>query len=489
MKIKKYIMLFSVSFAVACLTGCLSDDGNYNYTELDDVEISGVPESARFILQTPQTISPIIVTNTNESDLEYCWRISSDTLCKTREFNYTFTEVPVRNELTFDVRNKRTDVRYSKVVKATVVSPFTSGWLVLTDYEGKSKLAFQSLEDQKTLFQDVYKYVNGTEMNGQPVMVKQIRYQDGNTGAWVDRVSVLNKGGKSPELDGVSMIHTYNYEDQFKNGNVPQPAYISSEYYRFDYTTAIIGADGSMYGKANGSGSDSKDGYFVAPYVEDGLGYEMAPALARLNGQCFGYDRKNHRFVQFTQSYLSTPITAPVYGTSAVSTDVFPGELVWMGATLFEYDNFYAVLKNNGKYYLYSFSYGYDNATYSFNTKVLSCEELPDGTVSDNSKFQIRNDKNYLFVSNGNVLKAINMSTCGTGNVAVEDIATFGGAILDMQYCIDSTMKLNEFGVAIDGGDGTTSLLIIDPTLTSHGAILQRFDGINGKAVSIWRKY
>ena len=160
-----------------------------------------------------------------------------------------------------------------------------------------------------------------------------------------------------------------------------------------------------------------------------------------------------------------------------------------MGATLFEYDNFYAVLKNNGKYYLYSFDYGYDNATYSFNTKVLSCEELPDGTVSDNSKFQIRNDKNYLFVSNGNVLKAINMSTCGTGNVAVEDIATFDGAILDMQYCIDSTMKLNEFGVAIDGGDGTTSLLIIDPTLTSHGAILQRFDGIKGKAVSIWRKY
>ena len=81
------------------------------------------------------------------------------------------------------------------------------------------------------------------------------------------------------------------------------------------------------------------------------------------------------------------------------------------------------------------------------------------------------------------------MSTCGTGDVAVEDIATFGGAILDMQYCIDSTMKLNEFGVAIDGGDGTTSLLIIDPTLTSHGAILQRFDGIKGKAVSIWRKY
>ena len=489
MNIKNIIMASCLPLVVSCLASCLSDEGNYDYTQLDDVDIQGVPESARFILQTPQAITPTISTSIDENNLEYCWRIGSDTLCKTKDFNYTFTKVPSRDKLTFDVRDKRTDVRYSRVVKATVVSPFTSGWLILTNDQGKSRLAFQSFEDTKKLFQDVYTFVNGTEMEGKPVMVKQLRYQDFNTGTWIDRVSVLNKDGQSPELDGITMARTYNYEEQFKNGNAPQPAYISSEYYRFDFTTAIIGTNGEMYGKANGLGADSKDGYFVDPYVKDDLGYEMAPMLARVNGQCFGYDRKNHRFVQFVQSYLSTPIMAPIYGSSAVDTNVFPGEIIWMGTTLFEYNNFYAVLRDAGKYYLYSFSYGYDNSTYSFVTKVLSREKLPEGVVSDNSKFQIRNDKNYLFVSNGKTLRAINMSTCGTGNVAVEDVATFSGDILDMLYLTDTSVSLDEFGIAIDGGDDTTSLLIIDPTLTSHGAVLQRYDGIKGKAVSIWRKY
>lgn len=62
-------MASCLPLVVSCLASCLSDEGNYDYTQLDDVDIQGVPESARFILQTPQAITPTISTSIDENNL------------------------------------------------------------------------------------------------------------------------------------------------------------------------------------------------------------------------------------------------------------------------------------------------------------------------------------------------------------------------------------------------------------------------------------
>ena len=58
-----------------------------------------------------------------------------------------------------------------------------------------------------------------------------------------------------------------------------------------------------------------------------------------------------------------------------------------------------------------------------------------------------------------------------------------------MHYAYDNAAGLNEFGVAIQTGNNESALLIVNPTLSSGGEIMNRYDHVEGKIVSLWRKF
>ncbi len=51
------IYLFSV-WLLCCFGACIEDKGNYNYVPLEEVAISGLNDSYRFVLQKSQSIIP-----------------------------------------------------------------------------------------------------------------------------------------------------------------------------------------------------------------------------------------------------------------------------------------------------------------------------------------------------------------------------------------------------------------------------------------------
>ena len=59
------IYLFSV-WLLCCLNACIEDKGNYNYVPLEEVAISGLDDSYRFVLQKSQSITPKVITNIDE---------------------------------------------------------------------------------------------------------------------------------------------------------------------------------------------------------------------------------------------------------------------------------------------------------------------------------------------------------------------------------------------------------------------------------------
>jgi hypothetical protein len=70
---KNIIFLFSL-FILLSLNGCLKDTGNYDYTELPDIEISGIEEAySKVSYEDVLEISPVITTGYAESDLEFTW--------------------------------------------------------------------------------------------------------------------------------------------------------------------------------------------------------------------------------------------------------------------------------------------------------------------------------------------------------------------------------------------------------------------------------
>lgn len=484
------IYLFSV-WLLCCLNACIEDKGNYNYVPLEEVAISGLDDSYRFVLQKSQSITPKVITNIDESNLTYCWRIGPDTLCKTKDFNYTFTRIPVAvssNPLTFEVRDMTTDVRYSKVMQVSVVSPFYTGWLMLTaQRDGMAALAFQSYEDEQMLYQDVYQDVNNEKLSGTPLMVKQLKYQDGITGAYMDRVSVVCKNGKSPELDGTSLVRCKYYEDEFKNESLHIDN-ITSEYYRNEKALSVV-SDGLVYGKVLGSMGSPDDAYYQYPFEGDEQGYKIAPFLVKgaYTSYYFALDELNHRFVYYTATTLSSRVSSVVWNEeeSVSGVDLYDvqGKLIWMGAILYN-DDIYSIVLDKGVYVLRRMAIEWDGRA-----TLLACMELPAGVVGEGSCFALHPTSPYLFISNGDMLQAINLENLSAGADAVNEICRYEGDILAMHYAFDNSSKLDEFGIAIQTGENESALLIINPTLSSKGEIITRYGHVEGKVVSLYRKF
>ena len=95
---------------------------------------------------------------------------------------------------------------------------------------------------------------------------------------------------------------------------------------------------------------------------------------------------------------------------------------------------------------------------------------------------------NYLFVGDGPKLKAINLLNLNDINSAVIDVATFDGDITDMHFDRDvNVLPDAEFSIAVSRSSGS-SIYQIDPTIINHGAVIRKFDGIQGRIVSFCRK-
>ena len=353
--------------------------------------------------------------------------------------------------------------------------------------DGKAALAFQSYEDEQMLYQDVYQEVNNEKLSGTPLMVKQLRYQDGITGAYMDRVSVVCKNGKSPELDGTSLVRCKYYEDEFKNESLHIDN-ITSEYYRNENALSVV-SDGLVYGKVSGSMGSPDDAYYQYPFEGDERGYKVAPFLVKgaYTSYYFALDELNHRFVYYAATTLSSRVSSVVWNEeeSVSGVDLYDvqGEMIWMGAILYD-DDIYSIVLDKGVYVLRRMAIEWDGRA-----KLLACMELPAGVVCEGSCFALHPTSPYLFISNGNMLQAINLENLSAGAGAVNEIYRYEGEILAMHYAFDNSSKLDEFGIAIQTGENESALLIINPTLSSKGEIITRYDHVEGKVVSLYRKF
>lgn len=484
------IYFLSIISVALLHTSCLDDEGNYDYTALNEVSIDGLESSYRFLLQEEVSLRPEVKTDIPQDRIEYCWRIGVDTLARTRNLDYTFSRIPVSNDpLTFEARDRLTDVRYFKNMSVNVVSPFYTGWLILSDDNGASVLDFQSYEAGNHYYADLYREVNGEPMSGKPLMVKQLNFQDGFTGAYADRVVVVNRDGKSVDLDGVSMLAYTPFEDSFKTDAKPSLTNVTAEWYtkNYSYVMAAVTDNGEVYGKTSGSMSTPEDGYFQYPYQGDELGYSLSPYLmmAGYNSYFFGFDEKNSRFVYFASSISSTvsPIMWNMANSVAnVNLDKFEGELVWMGTFLYN-ANLYAVMKNGGEYTLYAMEVNWDATT-----TLTAAAKLPAGALDDSSLFQVHPTSPYILMTKGNKLMALNLDNLANIEDAVNDIATYEGDITALHYAFDNLKQINELAIAVQTSAGQSSVLVIDPQLTAHGEVIHRYDGVKGRVVSLCRK-
>ncbi len=132
------------------LTGCSPDLGNYDYTQLNDVEIS-MPGQFSAILQEPFDVVPRLkAEGCDEKDYVFEWTAYPDdngtpvVLSNDRDLHITMTLPAGAYTLVYTVSEKEGGFFYRSKAGLQVSTPFSEGWLVLCDEDGRVRLDMYS---------------------------------------------------------------------------------------------------------------------------------------------------------------------------------------------------------------------------------------------------------------------------------------------------------------------------------------------------------
>lgn len=160
----KYISHITAVLALAgslLLAGCIEDQGNYDYRNIDEVAIAGIAEQYEVLMGENITIVPELTSTLggDEEDYTYEWVAAPYTdmalktiipIADTRELRDFRINLPADFYLVwYNVTDKKTGVQYSRRFEMEVKTAIYEGFLVMNDIDGAMRL-------------DMLSYRNGT---------------------------------------------------------------------------------------------------------------------------------------------------------------------------------------------------------------------------------------------------------------------------------------------------------------------------------------
>lgn len=153
----KRIFIYIIGLAsIVHLSGCLDDKNDYNYRVINklDGEIKNMDGNYSLASEEELTLAPVfsLTIDKENPDVSYEWLLDGKLLAEETGSSCTFQfERSGRYEITFSIVDNKTGVKFSKGCIVTVRSPFTRGWLVLSEGSNQeSKLSFVGARTLKT---------------------------------------------------------------------------------------------------------------------------------------------------------------------------------------------------------------------------------------------------------------------------------------------------------------------------------------------------
>ena len=161
--------LFTAIFLLFIVTSCYKDKGNYDYKEMNDIEVTvkvedeyGTYALGDIVTSTPELTFALGQENTN---LEYEWSFAGKVISHTRNLEWVADTIASSKALQLAVLDKSTGVTYFGHTYISVSSKYaTDGWVVLSEKDGNSTLAFLShrngFNPPTGVARDVYQMIN-----------------------------------------------------------------------------------------------------------------------------------------------------------------------------------------------------------------------------------------------------------------------------------------------------------------------------------------
>ncbi|MEA5006873.1 MAG: PKD-like family lipoprotein [Rikenellaceae bacterium] len=167
------VKFFIISVAAFFITACYVDKGNYDYTTISDISITGIESNySKIAASDTLRITPKIESTYNESDFEYTWVIydrnnKCDTLGKERNLNYPVKNAPGTYTIFYYVKNKSNTYYRHAQTALTVSTQYSLGHYILKETPS-GNTDFDILLNDGKLITDVLLKTQGASMSGAP---------------------------------------------------------------------------------------------------------------------------------------------------------------------------------------------------------------------------------------------------------------------------------------------------------------------------------
>ena len=279
MKIIYITFLFLVTFNFIC---CYDDKGNYEYKQVNDIEISFPDYNFEQVIGDTFKLYPKFTykyKDTANLNLSYKWAIGERVIGENRQLVWQ-VDTNEQVEIASYVTNIDDNMVYmgSTIVRPTSIYTWYNSYLVLSEKNGKSILSFVRYDEKEDasgetiydefdrpvlvnqVYEDIYYNENKDELGSKPLFIQEhiakIFPSEGH-------VIVFQEGGQgSVDLDGTSMKKDILLVESFSKGSYPADFHPTNAE-MMTYTHLIENHDGKIYSKIKESYKLFQSGYYI----------------------------------------------------------------------------------------------------------------------------------------------------------------------------------------------------------------------------------
>ncbi len=364
MKNIRYILCL-ITLLIVVLSGCRKDLGNYNYTSLDTIGISGIEKVYTGTTGKNLSISPVFNTSFSKAIdstnftfewFAYNWQatVNADKkipLATTKDLNINVPLPTGSYVLYYRLVDKSTGERWQHTCNLTMTSELGNGWLVLNEIDGGSRLDMLNYKADSLLFDrytDLLSTTSDLRLEGKPLQVYNVLNRDIITLNNNSRVYIsTDKATYSINNQARNWSDYRNFKAEvFRSTGANYHATVIAGMGASRALTYVIDSDGIlMYEFAQNI-------IFYGPPINrlnTGSNLNIAPYVACYDGNfeayAVFYDKDAQRFLL----HMGTNRVA-VIPTSTDATIVNPAnmgqDLLYLECALTSTKQFYALLKN-----------------------------------------------------------------------------------------------------------------------------------------------
>lgn len=385
---KKLKSIFLVVFSSLILTGCFSDQGNYDYKTISTVTVSDIAD-AYICVQLVDTlvITPTVDVSEPTDEIQYLWTIAKyqtllgeepnlpvDTLSKERNLVLPIELTAGDYRIMYTVSNMtNSGLETFAQTKLTVKTEFSEGFYILKETAaGKTELDLYTSDGD--YFEDLFEETGSSALEGKPIgfgLFKEFAYLDSDASEYVTdhMLCPVTDAGVAGMYKNKDLTLFRDYENMFF-GDCPTAKPLKM-FHQFATIFTCIAEDG-VYFTRNDKSSPSIGYFGYLQAVNSTYDYTVSEYVSHTGYNTFFVDEVTNcvMVINFNTGALSQTKTLL---SSQPSITNMAGEFVFMDCAGYKLTNNVVIMNNEGVYQLYNLTFSSTSSTSAY---PVTCSDI-----------------------------------------------------------------------------------------------------------------